>query len=315
MHQNLTRRQMIQTAGICCLGTAVAASAKPLIAAETTSSTEPMIALNTGTLMGFNLPIEQEIEVASQAGYKGIEVWMNKIQRFTQNGGKLPDLKKRFKDNGIALINVIAFAEWIVDDDEKRGRGVEQMKRDMEILAQLDCPYIAAPASGATGKRIDDLEECGKRYAEILEIGELIGVLPILELWGASATMSKLSDCVTIAIATGNPKASLLLDAYHLYRGGNKFESLTQISGKSLKVFHLNDYPADPPRERLRDSDRVYPGDGICPLSDILKTIKESGFVGALSLEIFNQKYWETGDPLSVAKTGYEKIRKILASE
>ena len=306
---------MIQAAGMCCLGTAVAASTKPLIAAEKTTSTEPMIALNTGTLMGFNLPIEREIEVASQAGYSGIEVWMNKIQRFTENGGKLPELKKRFNDNGVPLINVIAFAEWIVDDEDRRRRGVEQMKRDMEILAELDCPYIAAPASGATGKRIDDLDECGKRYAEILEMGELIGVLPILELWGSSATMSKLSDCVTIAIATGNPKASLLLDAYHLYRGGNKFESLTQISGKSLKVFHINDYPVDPPREKLKDADRVYPGDGICPIRDVLKTIKASGFTGTLSLELFNQKYWESGNPLSVAKTGYEKIRKILDTE
>lgn len=271
---------------------------------------EPFYALNTGTLMGFNLPIEKEIEITAQAGYCGIEVWMFKIRQFLEKGGNLTELKKHFTDNGVKLVSAISFPHWIVDDETDRAKGVEQMKGEMEILAGLDCPYIAAPPSGATDRRIDDLDACGERYRTILELGESMGVIPLLELWGSSATLSKLSDCLTIAIASGHAKASLLLDAYHYYRGGNRFESLTQIAGNSLHVFHVNDYPADPPREKLVDADRVYPGDGICPLAEILQTLRQSGFRGVLSLELFNKSYWESGDPLSVAKTGLEKMKK-----
>ena len=259
--------------------------------------------------MGFNLPIEEEIDVTAKAGYQGIEVWMFKIRQFLEKGGKASELKKRLSDNGLKLVNAISFPQWIVDDENERAKGLEQMKEEMGILAELDCRCIAAPASGATGRKIESLEVCGKRYRTILELGETQNVIPLLELWGASATLSQLSDCVAIAVATAHAQASLLLDAYHLYRGGNQFVSLAQVAGSSMHVFHINDYPANPPREKLVDADRVYPGDGICPLVDIVKTLRKSGFGGVLSLELFNKTYWESGDPLSVAKTGLEKMQ------
>ena len=48
-------------------------------------------------------------------------------------------------------------------------------------------------------------------------------------------------------------------------------------------MLHLNDYPADPPApcdQRLPS--RSYPGDGVAPLSEILQTVREAGFRGAL---------------------------------
>jgi hypothetical protein len=32
----------------------------------------------------------------------------------------------------------------------------------------------------------------------------------------------------------------------------------------------MNDYPAEPPRETIADRDRVYPGDGIAPIKQIV---------------------------------------------
>ena len=303
----LSRRELLVA---CAAG--AAATALPLASQAAQAVEEPFFALNTATLMGFNLPLEQEIEVAVQAGYRGMEVWMFKIRQFLEKGGNAADLKKHFTDHGVKLISAISFPQWIVDDENERAKGLEQMKEEMEILARLDCPYVAAPAAGATNRRIENLDACGERYRKILELGDSIGVTPLLELWGSSATLSRLSDCVTIAIASEHPKASLLLDAYHLYRGGNSFESLRQIAGSSLHVFHVNDYPADPPREKLTDADRIYPGDGICPLAGIRKTLQQSGFHGVLSLELFNKSYCESGTPISVAKTGLEKMKAVF---
>ncbi len=78
-----------------------------------------------------------------------------------------------------------------------------------------------------------------------------------------------------------------------------------------MHCFHMNDYPADPPRETIRDADRVYPGDGVAPLTEILKTLFASGFRGTLSLELFNPTYWKE-DPLVVAKTGLAKMQAAV---
>ena len=46
-------------------------------------------------------------------------------------------------------------------------------------------------------------------------------------------------------------------------------------------MLHINDYPADPPREKMTDAHRVYPGDGMAPLPAILRYLFAAGFRGA----------------------------------
>ena len=55
----------------------------------------------------------------------------------------------------------------------------------------------------------------------------------------------------------------------------------------------------------------LMPGDGIAPLTSILRDMCETGYRGALSLELFNREYWKQ-DALTVAKTGLQKIRAVV---
>jgi hypothetical protein len=73
----------------------------------------------------------------------------------------------------------------------------------------------------------------------------------------------------------------------------------------------LNDYPADPQRDKITDRDRVYPGDGIAPLTQILRDLLANGSRAVLSLELFNPTCWKQ-DPLEVAKTGLSKMKAAV---
>ncbi|MDH7568658.1 MAG: sugar phosphate isomerase/epimerase, partial [Armatimonadota bacterium] len=145
----------------------------------------------------------------------------------------------------------------------------------------------------------------------LLELGTTMGVVPQLELWGFSKCLSRLSEVVFVALESAHPNACLLLDVYHLHRGGSDPNGLKLLSGSALHVFHMNDYPAHVPREALTDADRVYPGDGDAPLDTILRDLHAIGFRGALSLELFNKSYWQQ-DALAVARTGLEKMRAAV---
>jgi sugar phosphate isomerase/epimerase len=63
----------------------------------------------------------------------------------------------------------------------------------------------------------------------------------------------------------------------------------------------------------MNDSHRVYPGDGIAPLTNILNMIGGNGRSVALSLELFNRDYWKQ-DALTVAKTGLAKMKAAVAA-
>jgi len=75
---------------------------------------------------------------------------------------------------------------------------------------------------------------------------------------------------------------------------------------------HFNDFPADIPRERLEDKNRLMPGDGAAPTTQILKTLAANGARTALSIEIFNADYWKM-DAAEVLKIGIEKSRAAVA--
>ena len=77
-------------------------------------------------------------------------------------------------------------------------------------------------------------------------------------------------------------------------------------------MFHMNDFPQDPPREEMDDSHRVYPGDGVAPLTEILQELAKGDTPTVLSLELFNRDYWQQ-DAMTVAQTGLEKMKVAVA--
>lgn len=264
--------------------------------------------LNASTLRGHKLGIVGELEVASKAGFDGMEVWINGIQAYLEEGGTLKELKMRIDDLGLKIEDAIGFAQWIVDDEDVRTKAMEQLKVEMDMLAQIGCARIAAPPAGATNEAGLNLDAAGERYHAILDLGVQFGVIPQLELWGFSANLHKLSQVVYVAAESGHPAARILPDVYHLYKGGSDFHALKLLNPDIVEIFHINDYPSSPSRTEMNDSDRVYPGDGVAPMQQILSDLKNDRETTVLSLELFNKDYWAQ-DALEVAKTGLAKMK------
>lgn len=306
-----SRRHWLAQAAASAAG--VAAVATSAAAAPAAVQNPPIrYCLNTSTIRGQKLPITQVVDLAAKAGYQAIEPWMNELQLYQSQGGSLADLKKRIADAGLTVESAIGFAEWIVDDDARRAKGWEQARRDMDVVKQIGGLRIAAPPSGATKERGIDLFKAAERYRALLEVGREIGVVPQVEVWGFSANLSRLGETTFVAIEAQHPDACILPDVYHLYKGGSEFAGLKLLAGTGVHVFHMNDYPAEPPRPTIKDADRVFCGDGVAPLTKILRTMFAAGFQGVLSLELFNPEYYKQ-DPLQVVKTGLEKMQAAVA--
>lgn len=310
----LSRRDLLATTGLACGAVLVGTLPQTSPAAEPARSKDKPFGycFNTATIRGQDVGIVREVEITAAAGYDAIEPWMGTLDKYVKEGGSLKDLGKRIRDLGISVESAIGFAQWIVDDDKARQNGLEQAKRDMDTLAQIGGKRIAAPPAGQTDKPSPDLTIVAARYRKLLELGDQMGIVPEAEVWGFSKTLSRLSETVYVAVESGHSKACVLPDVYHLHKGGSGFEALKLLSGIAVQMFHINDYPADPPRETINDSHRVYPGDGVAPLAAMLGDLRLAGFQGFLSLELFNRDYWKQ-DPLAVAKIGLEKMKVTVA--
>ncbi len=269
--------------------------------------------LNTSTLRGYQLSLRELIDIASRAGYEAIEPWVSDLDAHEKSGGTLEEAARQVRDSGLSVQGMIGFFEWIVDDEARRKAALEQARRDMERVARLGGTLIAAPPWGATEVSGLDLNLAAQRYAALCEVGRACGVRPLVEVWGFSKTLSRLGEAAYVAIESGHPDACILADVYHLHKGGSPHQGLALLNGKKLPLFHVNDYPAQPARQEIKDEQRVWPGDGVAPLPEIFATLQGIGFEGFLSLELFNPDYWR-GDPLETARLGLSKLRHAASS-
>ena len=313
MTEKLNRRELLAATPFA-LGLAAASTSPALGAQKGRSPDEPFgYCLNTSTISGQKLTLVDEVELAAKAGYHGIEPWIRELDAHVQAGGKLAELGKRIADLGLTVESAIGFFDWVVDDDARRQKGLDEAKRNMEMVRALGGKRLAAPPAGATDRTDIDLRKAADRYRVLLELGDQFGVVPQVEVWGFSKTLTRLGEAAQVAIDSGHPAACILADAYHLYKGGSSVTGLRLLSATAMHVFHFNDYPADPPRAEITDAQRVYPGDGVAPLKEIVRDLNTIGFRGMLSLELFNRDYWKQ-DALTVARTGLEKMRNVVRS-
>jgi len=306
----LLSRRVFLGRSIAALGAAAAPGARRLLAEDAPAAGPFRYGLNTGTLRGLKLPLPGLVDLAAKAGYQSIEPWIDEVRKVADAGeGAVKDLAARLRDAGLSVPNAIGFASWIVDDDAKRAQGLEAAKRDMELVARIGGTGLAASAAGASGPI--PIPRIAERYRALLDAGQKLGVRAHLEFWGASKTLGRLETVLEVLAAADHPFATVLPDVFHMYKGESDFAAVKKLTPKILQVFHLNDYPADPPRETVNDGHRVYPGDGIAPLDPFFQDLRDTGFRGVISLELFNQSYLKQGAE-AVAKTGIEKMRAAV---
>lgn len=264
-----------------------------------------ILALNTSTIM--KAPLMEKIRVAAEAGFSAIELWNDDLTAFVEQGGNLRDVRAALDDAGLSVPTVIHIGGWLDAEGDAYRAALDEARRKMEQAAAVGAPrIIAGPPPGPV-----DFDRAAERYRELLEIGRGIGVLPAMEFLGFVNGVHTIRAAWEIVTRADDPDGTIVLDPFHIFRGGSPIEDIRLIPAERIAVYHFNDAPGHIPREKQKHSDRVMPGDGVLPLAEQLRIVKDKGYKGALSLELFNQALWEA-DPLEVAKDGYRRMKEIV---
>lgn len=309
---NLNRRQVLKAIGLTAGAAVLSEAGSAAITIAPKMNNGFVYSLNMSTIRGHNLGFVKELEVAAKAGFTSVEIWIDTLQTYLQGGGSLMEAKKIIDGLGLKIEDAIGFAPWLVDDETARKKGLEQLQQEMEMLAKIGCHRIAAPPAGMTKGPVLDLDVITERYLSILKMGEQTGVMPQLEMWGGSQNLKHISQVLYVATQCGNANARILLDVFHVFKGQSSVESLNCVGHHTLDIFHVNDYPAGIIPEQISEPDRIYCGDGIAPLKQILQIVKNPERPLVISFEVFNKSYYAQ-DALTVAKTALAKMKAVTA--
>jgi sugar phosphate isomerase/epimerase len=95
--------------------------------------------------------------------------WIEEIEAYVDSGrGSTRDLRRCIEDLGLKVAGAVDFAEWVVPDDARRAAGLERMKRDMELVAQIGGSPDPSPIESIWSKVQQRLRSARARTDEAL---------------------------------------------------------------------------------------------------------------------------------------------------
>jgi 2-keto-myo-inositol isomerase len=268
------------------------------------------IALNGATTMHADL--ETDIRAAGEAGYDLVEIWAAKLRTFLESR-PISELKAILTASSVEAysINSIEHITFRTQED------YELIKAECgelsAVASELACPYIVVVPGklpeGATEEQI--IDESVRVLNELADIAEPRGVSLAFEFLGQiDCSVQTLDLAKTIVEKVNRPGVGLVIDTFHFYAGGSSFEAIDSLDSSKLFIFHIND-AEDLPRENLTDAHRLYPGEGILPITQMKEHFDKIGYDRMVSIEIFRPEYWGH-DPFEVARKAKAATEKVL---
>lgn len=265
------------------------------------------VCLDTATIRPASL--EDKVKFAAEAGYDAIEPWDGELDEYEKKGGNLKDLGKKIKDLGLFVPSVIGLWNALPPTQEAFDESLKDTRRRMKQASDLGSQHIQT-IPNTVGDNWNQ-KWVAARYRDVLEIGlKEFNIQPAL-VFVKFFALKTFGQAMGVALDANHPKAQIIPDTFHMFISEGGFEALKLVKGDSIAIFQFADAPEGIPADKQQDSDRVFPGDGILPLPQVLRDLKATGFQGCVSLELYNPNYWKQ-DLFTVAKTGLEKTVEVI---
>ncbi|MBI3401248.1 MAG: sugar phosphate isomerase/epimerase [Acidobacteria bacterium] len=291
----LSRRAMLATP-LALIG-ARAASAAP-------GKMTLAIHQNTSARAGYRASLEGW----ARAGIKYVELTPGALDEFLK-ADSLAAARRVLTDLGLTPVCCTCGAG-IWDPNPNRATALENMKRRCEMLSALGIPRTYATTTTTQKFTADDYKTGVANMREAGDTAKQFSMIVMAEFVRTSTFISTLPTLLQMTREAAHPNMHPMLDCYHFWSGNNKLEDLDLLRPGEIAHVHFQDVP-DMPRELLDNATRVIPGDGVTPLTKILRRLAEKGYAGPLSVELFAAKF-QQADPFELAKEIRQKAEAVM---
>lgn len=257
--------------------------------------------------------LETDIAVTAQAGFKSLEVWAEKMDRYLEKH-PLADLKALFASHSVMpmAINSIEFIAFRADEYSQIQARLHELGR---IAQTIGCPTVVIVPSPLPDRNLS-WDDTVSEYVHVLQdlsgIARPYSVRLSFEFLGFGwCSVRTPRAAFEIIQKADRDNIGLTIDAAHFYGGGGSMSEIDQLDPGRIFAFHLDDLE-DTPKEAIRDSTRLLPGLGVVPLDEICARLKRIGYDGSCAVELFRPEYWEW-NPLDLALKSRESALKVLS--
>jgi 2-keto-myo-inositol isomerase len=244
----------------------------------------------------------------AKAGIRYVEIIPPQFEEFVHREG-VAAARRLMADLNLKAVSS-GGVRGLWEPNPARAKALTELKARSEMIAELGVDRMVCPCATTEKCTLDDYKSGVDRMREVGETVKPFGVTAMLEFMRGSSFVGTLPTALRLTREAAHPNVRPMLDCYHFWAGLSKFEDLDLIHSAEIHHVHFQDVPHIP-RELLDNGTRDIPGDGVSPLVRILKKLKEKGYSGPLSVELFYPQL-QKGDPYEVALRIRQKAEPIL---
>jgi len=227
------------------------------------------------------------IRKAKRMGFDGVEIPLGHLELIN-----VEKTKRELKKQNMECLGSVALSmdhDLTSDDEETRRRGIEWMKRSVEITSELGgdsvCGVIYIAWGKITGKSRTETE--WRRSVEALreisrfaqEYDVTLGLEPINRF--ETYFLNTASDAVKLAKDIGEPNVKVHLDTFHMNIEEKNFYDPIKEAGDLLWHMHCC------------ENDRGIPGTGHVNWDEVLQALSEMDYDRWLVIESFTPEMEE----------------------
>jgi 2-keto-myo-inositol isomerase len=260
---------------------------------------------NTSARAGFRASLEGW----ARAGIKEVEITNGLLDAYLKTD-TLDAARRLLTDNGLTPVSGACGVGGLIEPNPKRAAALDDFKRRCEMFATLGLTRIYSTTATSIKPAPDDYKLAADHVREVAEVAQQFKLTAMFEFVRQSTFASTLTTLLSITRAAGHPNVGPLFDFYHFWSGLNKLEDIDMLRPGEIKHVHFQDVP-DMPREMLDTTTRAIPGDGVSPLTAILRKLADKGYDGSLSVELFLPQF-QQGDPFEVAREIKTKAEAVM---
>lgn len=261
------------------------------------------------------VPITRRIQAVADSGWTGVNLVHADLAKIGNDIG-LPTLRTMLDDHGITTVEVEFITNWWTDGEMRRAS--DRLRDELfDAAAVLGANVVKTGAElqsfGATTGTAS-LDLFAEKFDELATAAGQHGVRVALEPMPMS-NITTINAGADFMRTVGNPHGGLVVDTWHVSRGGTPFADLPSILPmEHVFVVELDDAAAEVIEPLWDDTcdRRKNPGEGELGTVDFVVAMIQAGWTGHWGVEIISAEQRSLPVEEAVTKTA-NATRNVLA--
>jgi 4-hydroxyphenylpyruvate dioxygenase len=252
--------------------------------------------------------LSEKLSAVAAAGFKVVEIFESDLLSYN---GTPADVRKELDALDLEVVTFQPFRDFEGMPDPLRQRAFDRAERKFDLMEVLGtdllmvCSNVSPDSLGGIDRAAADFRELGERAAKR-------GFKVAFEALAWGKHINDYRDAWEVVRRADHPNVGLVLDSFHTFSRKTELTAMRSIPGDRIFLVQLADAPwLDMDVLSWSRHFRCFPGQGDMPLVDFMQALRQTGYDGVLSLEIFNDQF-RAGSPRSVAVDGMRSLVYLM---